>query len=151
MSATEQPPTGRPYRSPPPKTVRFICTVCFATGTTDEAGVCSCSGAPRLPLANAEVADMVRARVAAVRRKRSGWKIGLAVATAILVALGVCVVLGWQILPESHTGNLRSNSAFTTLAFVLAVVGIGVVTLTEKKAPTDAAGMVDWLRVKVEP
>jgi hypothetical protein len=104
-----------------------------------------------LPLSNPEVVDMLRARAAAVRRRRSAWKIGGAVAAGILVALAICVPLGWQILPDAHTGILRSDSPFTTLAFLFVVVLIGVVTLTEKKAPTDTAGLLDWLRVKVGP
>lgn len=147
-----EPNTG-PFREAPPKQPRFVCTICFRTATTDEAGLCRCAGGDgnaRLPLDNPEVIDMVRAH-AAERARRSGVRrMTIGVVGAVVLALVACVALGLQI--DTDRGMLHGGGSwFAGLAFAFVVAVIGGLKLTERTPPTDTQALLAWLGVKVEP
>jgi hypothetical protein len=142
-----EPPIGGAYRSPPPKVPRFICCVCFQTATTDEAGVCPCAGpgAPRLPVDNSEVVEMVRARVAARRQRRVAWKVGAVIVAAVTASLGICYAFGW----ETGLGGVLRTTPFEWIAFTLLIVFGGAAAYLDRSPPTDIQGLLTWLRVRI--
>ena len=106
----DQPQEGGPYRTAPPPPIRYLCTVCYRSASTDAPGQCGCSGSPRLPIDNPEVIAMLRGHLTerAARRRSRAW-IGLLALSAGLSA-GICYLLGLKFFDEP--GNVANHSSY---------------------------------------
>jgi len=139
-----------PFRQGAERQARFVCTVCYLTATVDEAGICSCSGSPRLPLDNPEVVDMLRAFAARRATTSSRRLTAVAVVAALIVALAVCLAFGLQI-DTDHRSTHGEGSWFVALGFVFVLGAVGIVSLLSKAAPTHTQQILKWLGTKVSP
>jgi hypothetical protein len=146
----DQSSAAGPYRTPPAKVARFVCIVCYRTATTDEPGECPCTKSPRLPLDNPEVVEMVRAKVAAIRQRRLGWKMAGAFVLTVAIALGICLAFGLSIAPRS--GLSRGGSSwFLWLMFLGFPASASLVTgYLDHAPPTDTQELLRWLGVRIE-
>jgi hypothetical protein len=104
-----------------------------------------------LPLDNPEVVEMVRAKVAAIRQRRLGWKIGGAVLLSITIALGICLAFGLSIDPRGSGLTRGASSWFTWLAFLLFIAfGSLVIGYFNPAPPEETQGLLKWLRVRID-